>query len=60
MTFLTNMIQKFTKEEKGQALTEYGLIIALVAVVLIGALGFLTGGLEAIFTRITETLNGAL
>jgi pilus assembly protein Flp/PilA len=36
-------------EESGQGMVEYGLIIALVAIVLIGALVGLSGGLEEIF-----------
>lgn len=44
-------------EEEGQGMVEYGLIIALVAVVLIGALVALNGGLSNIFGRITGELN---
>ena len=47
------------KNKKGQGMVEYGLIIGLVAVVLIVALGLLTGGLEDIFGKITAALNGA-
>lgn len=32
------MLKRFLKSEKGQALTEYGLILALIAVVCIAAL----------------------
>lgn len=47
----------FVMEESGQGLVEYGLIIALIAVVLIAALTSLGGGLEGIFERITGELN---
>src|SRR6185437_2590294 len=43
--------------EEGQTLVEYALIIALVSVVLIGALQLMTGALNGIFTFITSTLN---
>lgn len=43
-------------EESGQGMVEYGLIIALVAVVLIGALTALNGGLSGIFGQITAAL----
>jgi len=46
--------------EEGQTLVEYALIIALVSVVLIGALQLMTGALNGIFTFITSTLNGAV
>ncbi len=45
--------------EDGQALVEYALIIALVAVVLIGALGLMSGALQAIFDGIAAALAGA-
>lgn len=38
-------------------MVEYGLIIGLVAVVLIGALVALNGGLSSIFTKITTALG---
>jgi Flp pilus assembly protein, pilin Flp len=37
-------------EESGQGMVEYGLIIALVAVVLIGTLAALSGKLDTLFT----------
>lgn len=55
------MLKKFANwiknDESGQGMVEYGLIIALVAVVLIVALTALNGGLQHIFTTITNTLN---
>jgi pilus assembly protein Flp/PilA len=46
-----NMLRSLLKKEEGQGLTEYALIIALVAVVLVVALTALQGG-------ISGTLNG--
>jgi pilus assembly protein Flp/PilA len=37
------------REERGQTMTEYALLIALVAIVLIGAIAVLTGGISNIF-----------
>lgn len=47
----------FRRSEEGQGLVEYGLIIALVAVLLVAALVLMRGGLESIFTTITDVLN---
>lgn len=52
-------VQGVCKEEEGQGLVEYGLIIGLVAIVLVAALGLLTGGLQQVFTTITKTLSAA-
>ena len=41
------------EREEGQGMAEYALIIALVAVVLIGALGFLSGGIDTLFKSIS-------
>lgn len=47
------------RNQKGQGMVEYGLIIGLVAVVLIVALTALSGSLEGIFTSITDALSGS-
>jgi pilus assembly protein Flp/PilA len=44
------------KKEEGQGLVEYALIIALVAILLIGALGVLRGGIDGVFTQIAAAL----
>jgi pilus assembly protein Flp/PilA len=43
-------------EEEGQAITEYGLIIGLVAVVVIAAIALLSTGVTDIFTEIKNKL----
>ena len=43
--------------QEGQGMVEYGLIIALVALVVIGALVLLGGQLSTIFSQITSSLN---
>jgi pilus assembly protein Flp/PilA len=49
------MLQLF-REEQGQAMTEYGLIIALVAVVVITALGLIGTNLNTKFNGIATEL----
>ena len=50
-------MNELMKDESGQGMVEYGLIIALVAVVAIVGLGLLGGGLDEIFTDITTKLG---
>jgi len=52
------VLKRLFTEEKGQGMAEYGLIIALVAIVLIGALGVLSGGIGHIFSGIGNKLSG--
>lgn len=46
-----NLISRLIKEESGQGMVEYGLIIAVVALVAIGGLGLFG-------TRISEFFDG--
>jgi pilus assembly protein Flp/PilA len=45
--------------EEGQALVEYALILALIAVFCIGALELLGGSVSAQLTAISEAIDGA-
>jgi Flp pilus assembly pilin Flp len=46
----------YAPEENGQGLVEYALIIAFIAVLVLMALGWVTGGLNSIFSRIAVYL----
>ncbi|MCF0133727.1 MAG: Flp family type IVb pilin [Mogibacterium sp.] len=50
-------MKRFLMNEEGQGMVEYGLILALVAVVVIGALTLLGGGINDIFGKVTDELN---
>ncbi len=45
-------------EEKGATAVEYGLMVGLIAVVIIGAVGFLGTDLLALFNQIVTALPG--
>jgi len=53
------MLKRLRKEQAGQGLVEYTLIIALVSVILIGALGVLGEGFDNVFSDIGDTLTDA-
>ncbi len=51
------MIQQFMREEEGQGLVEYALIIAVIAIAVIVAMVFLRGQIENIFSNIGNNLT---
>jgi pilus assembly protein Flp/PilA len=53
------MFRKIWKDEDGQAMVEYGLIIALIAVVVIAAVVLLGKQIKAAFDAITAKLPAA-
>ncbi len=50
------MFKSFLKEENGQGMVEYGLIIAVVALVVVVGLTALGGDLSTMFTGIKDKL----
>jgi pilus assembly protein Flp/PilA len=54
--YLAYIRARLAREEEGQALVEYALIISLVAVAAVLALTFLSGGINGIFSTITSQL----
>lgn len=55
---MMNLVKRLWKEEEGQGMVEYGLIIALVSVVAIIALTDVGTSLRAKFDHITTELGG--
>ena len=53
------MLKKFFKDESGQGMVEYALIIALIAVVVIVAVTALGGGIKDTFNGAKYELNKA-
>ena len=54
--FMSKAMQSIRCDEEGQSLVEYVLIIALVAIVLIGGLTVLQGGITGVFNNIVASL----
>lgn len=48
---------KWVRREEGQGMVEYGLILALVAVVVIGALVALGGGVKDKFNQVNTEIT---
>lgn len=59
---MTKMLTRLWKEEQGQGMTEYGLIIALVALVIIGVLVAFGDKIKSMFTAVNTNadLNKAI
>lgn len=53
------MIKQFLQEEEGQTLVEYGLLISLIAIVVIGALSILGTRVRNTFTGASNSMNAA-
>ncbi len=56
-TYMDSYLMKFVKNEEGQGMVEYALIIALVAVFLIAGLILMRGQIETVFSNITTGLQ---
>lgn len=54
---MLKFMKKFHRDEEGATAIEYGLIAALVAIALIGALGALGDSLDGMFTGVSDTLD---
>jgi len=57
MLSLYTYLMNWLKNEEGQGMAEYGLIIALVAVVVIGALALIGTNLSTIFGTIADAVT---
>lgn len=56
---MTKLFARFAKDEAGATAIEYGLIAALIAVVIIGALQLLGGNISTAFNSIATAVSGA-
>ncbi len=54
---MLELITRFIKDEEGQGLAEYALILVLIAVVVIGVLGLLGKQIGNVFKNITGKME---
>jgi pilus assembly protein Flp/PilA len=57
MIFLVNMLGRLHKDDEGQGLVEYLLILALVAFAATAGMGSLASGLNSAFTMVASILG---
>jgi Flp pilus assembly pilin Flp len=59
MTTLINRLRMFSRNEEGQDLLEYALLVALIALVAFGAVKLAGGSVNTIFGNIATQLGTA-
>ncbi len=58
MMTLMNYVRRFAKDDSGQDLLEYALLVALIALVAFGAVQLAGSSVNTIFTNIANRLAG--
>jgi len=53
---MSKFVSRFVRDESGATAIEYGLIAALIAVVIVGALSALGGKLSGVFNNVASSL----
>lgn len=54
--FLNLLVAK--KDERGATATEYALLVALIAIIIVAGVGALGGNLNDFFGRLADTIGG--
>jgi pilus assembly protein Flp/PilA len=57
LTFVSGIKNRLSDEEKGATAVEYGIMVALIAVVIIGAVALFGTSLRTVFQNITGELT---
>lgn len=55
---MLNKLKGLVVEEQGQGMTEYGLVLGIIAVAVIAALGFLREEIVDMFDNVLEEVRG--
>ena len=58
MAFVNNLFMRLREEREGQALVEYALILALIAVVVVAVLVALGGGVKSTLNNVANSVGG--
>jgi len=53
---MTQVLSRFWRDDDGQDLVEYALLVALISVALVGAMGLLEGGISTAFSEAISAL----
>jgi Flp pilus assembly pilin Flp len=57
---LQNLLERVSRREEGQTAVEYGLVLALIAVVITTAMALgLNGVVQTVVDKVTAAINGA-
>lgn len=57
---IVNRLSRLLQSERGQSMTEYALILALIAIVVIAIMTTLGGTITSVFTQINDKLSTIL
>ena len=58
MRLLKDQLKRFVKEESGQDIIEYALMIVLVALTIVGAVPNISDGVSTVFSKAVSALGG--
>ncbi|HEX5469072.1 MAG TPA: hypothetical protein VFW80_08495 [Gaiellaceae bacterium] len=57
MTYLNQLLTAISRREEGQTMAEYGVILAVITVAIVGALVLLSGGIENNLNAVISVLT---
>jgi Flp pilus assembly pilin Flp len=57
---MTNLLNRFVSDESGQGITEYGAILAFVAILIVVVAGFVSGTLRSALSNAFSLIGSAL
>jgi pilus assembly protein Flp/PilA len=60
LMYKLNLAIHSLRNDEGQDLVEYALVVALIAFAAVGAMGTLAGSINSSFTKINAALTGAI
>jgi pilus assembly protein Flp/PilA len=56
MTMIRTLAAKFVREEEGASLAEYGLLLALIAIVCMAGMTVLGTNINGLFNKVSSTI----